>query len=205
MTVTTSRCKQETAKYSLCLLGIFAVLVLSACAVPVKYKVQDTSNTLVIDDLRPAMDRSTDANPKKTGFYGMVWGDERFSPDRIKVLQNRLEVEAGNKVDGKVFKLTRLRSVEFQTHPMNVDLMLFGKQRHDASEFGISNPEQYPEWFVCQVEGSIDGVELRGAGLVGFAVFLNPSEAATSTLMTAIDQIIDQINTKTGDLKVTQK
>ena len=159
-----------------------------------RYEIAPTSADVSLTDKRPTQDKVDTPPREPLPYSGYVVGDEHFSPDRVSILRNRLATEVGTKLQGKQVVLTRLHSLNINTRPTNLDVLISGARPVSTAELGIASSQQFRYWIICEIAIVVDGATYYGRGFDGYSgPLVDYPGHHRKALMTAIDQIVAQL------------
>ena len=143
-----------------------------------------------VTDLRPPKEKRDYDAGEAEGYQ--VLGDDRFIPDRVSVLHERLAAKAGERLAGKQLQLTQLISWYVRTPKAALIEQGPGMPRVRPEEvWRIPQMRDAEYWIICDITLRVDGQQARGRSTRGFdgsAAAL--PEQHRRALLTAIDQVI---------------
>jgi len=173
------------------LAAVFLTLGLVGCSVnhKLQYTVSSSPASFQVTDQRPAKDR-VEANGKEAGFPGYVLGDNEFTPNRLAVVRDRLNVTVGSQLAGHNVVVKRLQSLEYHPNQLVIDALVFGDIPTQPGELQAIDITKHRYWAVCKLVVEVSGVQHSGLGVLGYdGPLVDYPGNHTKVLLAAINQV----------------
>lgn len=118
---------------------------------------RDISSFELVDS-RPVEERDGKRLPYKGRFNHSIYGDDRFTLNRLALLKVALEDSFGARLKSKRVEVKMFRLLSYSAPVINLDAIIFPDP--PAESLGIR--DRYRSWFITEITVLIDGKMFTG-------------------------------------------